>query len=129
MFNFMSRLTHDRRSAHRHKLKIPVRYRIGRRSGLEHLSESTNVSQLGISFTTDQELNVGAIVDLWVEMPTEINGTSVSRWLCTGHVVRIEAGEPSTTLRCISVQFDCYEALPSPPRPIHDPVEVGNVQD
>lgn len=63
-------------------------------------------------------------------MPAEINGTSVSRWLCTGHIVRIEASEPSSTLRCISVQFDCYEALPSTPGPIHNPVEVvGDVQD
>jgi hypothetical protein len=128
MLNFMSRLTHDRRSAHRHKLKIPLRYRIGRHSGVEHLSESTDVSQLGISFATDQELTLGAIVDLWVEMPTEIDGTSVSHWLCTGHVVRIDTNEPSTGLRSIGVQFDCYEVLPSRPTPVHAAPEVGGIQ-
>jgi PilZ domain len=111
MLSLISTLTRDRRSAHRHNLKIPLRYRVGRHSSSQHVSESANVSALGISFTSDQELRVGSIVDLWIEMPTEINGTSVSHWLCTGHVVRVGACEPSSPLRMISVQFDCYEVL------------------
>jgi hypothetical protein len=122
MLSFMSSLTHDRRSATRHSLKIPLRYRIGRRSGLEHFSETTNVSELGIAFTTDQELSVGVIVDLWLEMPRQINGTAVCQWLCTGHVVRIDAGEPSS--RRIGVQFDCYEVL----RPAQQPAVIETVQ-
>jgi PilZ domain len=113
MRNFMSKLMRDRRAAYRHSLKIPLRYRIRRRSASEHLSESTNVSESGIYFETDQELSVGAIVDLHVEMPTEINGTSVSHWLCTGHVVRVDPSKLSTNLHLIGVQFDCYEVLPS----------------
>jgi PilZ domain len=110
MLSLISTLTRDRRSAHRHTLKIPLRYRIGRHSSSQHVSESANVSALGISFTSDQELKVGSIVDLWIEMPTE-TVHSVSHWLCTGHIVRVGASEPSSPLRMISVQFDCYEVL------------------
>jgi hypothetical protein len=105
-----SNLTRDRRAAYRHNLEIPLRYRIRRRSATEYVSQSTNVSDLGIAFTTDQDLSIGVIVDLWVEMPKGINGASGSDWLCTGHVVRIERNEVSH-LRRISVQFDCYEVL------------------
>jgi hypothetical protein len=104
---------HDRRLSYRHDLKIPLRYRIRRRSASEHLSESSNVSESGISFVTDQELSAGAIIDLWVEMPEKINGEMPSMWLCTGHVVRIDPNEPSSSFRSIGVQFDCYEIVRS----------------
>jgi hypothetical protein len=112
MRNFMPRLTRDRRLAYRHSLKIPLRHCIRRRSESEHLSESMSVSESDIYFATDQELSVGAIIDLWVEMATEMNGMSDSHWLCTGHVVRIDTNDPSSGLRKIGLQFDCYEALP-----------------
>jgi hypothetical protein len=105
-----SNLTRDRRAAYRHNLELPLRYRIRRGSATEYVSRSTNVSDFGIAFITDQDLSIGAIVDLWVEMPKEINDASGSNWLCTGHVVRIERSEVSH-LREISVQFDCYEVL------------------
>jgi hypothetical protein len=129
MLSLMSSLTRDRRSAHRHNLKIPVRYRVGLRSGSEHVSESANLSELGISFTTDQELSVGAIVELWLEMPEEINGASLSRWLCTGHVVRIDVNEPSSGRRRIGVQFDCHEVL-NPAQKLRHPgaLEADRVQ-
>jgi hypothetical protein len=107
----VSSITDDRRMAYRQRSRIPVRYRVRRTSASEHVSAAEDVSQLGIFFRTDQELSVGAQVELLVDMPKAINGTSELRWYCRGRVVRVDPPDPLTGLRGVGVQFHCYEIL------------------
>jgi PilZ domain len=107
----VSNITDDRRMAYRQRSKIPIRYRVRRTSASEHISAAENVSELGIFFRTDQELSIGASVELLVDMPKAINGTSALQWYCRGRVVRIDSPDPLNGLRGIGVQFSCYEIL------------------
>lgn len=111
MRNLLSGRAGDRRSAHRLSLKIPVRYRIGPTDASEHLSASEDVSERGIFFQTDQQASVGTVVELLVEMPRQINGSSACPWICRGHVVRIDPINRTSNSRGVGVEFDCYEVL------------------
>lgn len=68
MLNLFGRLAGDRRTAHRHYLNLPIRYRI-RNSSSEHSSQSENISEVGVFFETEHSINVGAILDVVLEMP------------------------------------------------------------
>lgn len=106
MLNLFGRLAGDRRTAHRHYLNIPIRYRI-RSSSSEHSSQSENISEVGVFFETDHSISVGAILDLMLDMPNGVNPDLASLW-CTGHVVRVT---PKGLKRGVGVQFDCFEVL------------------
>jgi len=103
-------LSNDRRSARRYDIKVPLHYRLRRTSTVEHTSESENLSELGAFFRTDIELRVGAVVDLLVELPIELNGAPM-QWLYAGHVVRVERSDSLFARNRIGVQFDRYEIL------------------
>ena len=78
------------------------------------------MSELGVFSLTDIELRVGAIVDVAVEMPIEMNGSPM-QWLYTGRIVRVERGDSLFIRNRIGVQFDCYGVMPSS---INEPVNL-----
>jgi hypothetical protein len=107
----MRHLSGERRCARRYEIKIPLRCRL-RKSSTEYTAESENMSELGVSFLSDLDLRVGAIVDLVVEMPIALSGTPL-QWLYTGHVVRVEHHDSLLSRNRVGIKFDCYEILPS----------------
>ncbi|MBS1841277.1 MAG: PilZ domain-containing protein [Acidobacteria bacterium] len=108
MERFMESLGKDRRLAERHAVKTPLRLRIRKSEVNEQKVESENVSRRGVFFTTDLQLNEGAVLDLLLEMPEEITGVRAAQWICMGHVVRVVPGEAGTGPRGIGVEFDFY---------------------
>ena len=119
MTNALSGREGDRRSTRRLRLKVPLRYHIGRIDASEHLSTSEDVSERGIFFKTNEQPNVGTVVHLFLEMPKQINGSSPCPWHCRGRVVRIDPISPTTNSHGVGVKFDCYDVLlpESPHRP------------
>jgi PilZ domain-containing protein len=99
-------LIHDRRSAHRYRLRTPVRVRVRRAINSEQTTESADVSKRGIFFATDLSLSTGAAVYLLVDMPKEITAVPSARWLCTGRVVRVVPSESPTGAFGVGVEFD-----------------------
>lgn len=99
----------DRRLAHRFRLNIPLYIRPWKSQAPEQKVESVNVSECGVYFETATPPREGAMVQVRLEMPTEITGHPPDEWRCTGKVVRIHSSGTSGTLRGVSVRFDYYE--------------------
>jgi hypothetical protein len=112
MFTFFNRVVGERRSAPRHALKIPLRYRV-RNSTSEYASQAENVSEMGIFFEAEQPMPIGTIVHVLLDMPQVTSGRESAPWLCTGHVVRLDEkqADPQMVQRRVGVQFDCFEVL------------------
>src|SRR5712692_10519839 len=109
MTSLVGSITGDRRSAHRHHLKIRFQYHARAAFASEFSADSENMSDSGIFFATKQQLSVGAVVDLLVEMSNAVDGAQTLQWLYTGYVVRIDPSDPPNDVRGIAVQFVCYE--------------------
>ena len=108
MLNLFGHLAGDRRSAQRHHLNIPVRYRV-RDSKSEYSSHTENVSEVGLFFETEHLLSIGTVLDLLLDLPNASSGGLASLW-CTGRVVRVcSTGEK----RGMGVEFDCFEVVDS----------------
>lgn len=99
----------DRRLAHRFRLKIPLYIRPWKSQALEQKVESVNVSECGVYFETDSPPREGAMIQVRLEMPTEITGHPPDEWRCTGKVVRIHPISSPGFTRGVSVRFDYYE--------------------
>lgn len=111
MFNFFDRVVGERRSARRHNLRIAVRYRLWD-SEREHASQAENVSEVGIFFEAEEQMRVGSVVHLLLDMPQLASARRSAPWLCTGHVVRLDerSAIPEMKQR-VGVAFDCFEVL------------------
>ncbi len=107
----------DRRVSPRHNFKLPLRVRILKSAIAEQRTESENLSGGGIYFPTNSPLRVGTAVQVLLKMPEEITGEPTNEWLCSGHVVRIEASDSPRGKLGVGVQFDCYEVSRRPERP------------
>ena len=99
----------DRRLATRHNLKLPIRIRVSKSGVTEERAESVNLSAQGILFATNSVLPVGGAVEVLLKMPEQITGEPTSEWLCTGHVVRVEAVDSPRGKLGVGVHFDCYQ--------------------
>jgi Tfp pilus assembly protein PilZ len=116
MEHFIDKFEKDRRLSTRHNFKTDLRLRVRKSNVGELRAESKNLSQRGVFFATELELNKGAALDLLVEMPEHITGVPTAQWLCTGHVVRVVPSDSPQGQRGVGVQFDFYE-VSRPERP------------
>ena len=107
----------DRRVSPRHNFKLPLRVRILKSPIAEQRTESVNLSEGGIYFSTNSALRVGTAVQVLLKMPEAITGEPANEWLCSGHVVRIEASDSPRGKLGVGVQFDCYEVSRPPEHP------------
>jgi hypothetical protein len=104
----------DRRLAHRFRLNIPLYIRPWKSEGPEQKVESVNVSECGVYFETDTPPLDGAMIQVRLEMPTEITGHPPDEWRCAGKVVHIHHQSSPGALRGVSVRFDYYEVSHAP---------------
>jgi Tfp pilus assembly protein PilZ len=116
MEHFVDKFERDRRLSERYNFKTEMRVRVRKSQAAELRTESTNLSQRGVFFATELEINKGAALDLLVEMPEQITGVPTAQWLCTGHVVRVVPANSASGDRGVGVQFDFYE-VSRPERP------------
>jgi hypothetical protein len=116
MEHFVDKFEQDRRLSRRHDFKTDLRLRVRKSNAGELRVESKNLSQRGVFFATELDLNKGAALDLMLEMPEQITGVPTAQWLCTGHVVRVVPMDSPAGQRGVGVQFDFYE-VSRPERP------------
>jgi hypothetical protein len=107
--HFVDCVVKDRRLAQRHMIKTPLRVRVRRSTMPEQRCQSENISDRGIFFSTGLHVAIGTMVDVLFKMPSEVSGKPTTEWLCTGHVVRLEATATPGCMHGVGVQFDCYE--------------------
>jgi hypothetical protein len=101
----------ERRNSPRHPLKTALRVRACQSGCTEQRAESQNLSERGVFFATNAPLAVGSPVEILLKMPEAISGKPTREWRCTGHVVRLAAGDTPRGRLGVGVQFDCYEIL------------------
>jgi hypothetical protein len=83
---------HERRRETRVDVRMPLRFRpLANLNVPEQKAESENVSPLGVYLTTDFPLTVGALVVLWMTMPTQMTASGESRDVrCVARVMHAE---------------------------------------
>jgi hypothetical protein len=104
----------DRRLARRFTLTIPMYVRTWKSQVPEERVESVNVSECGVYFETCTPPREGAMLQVRLEMPTEITGRPPGEWRCAGKVVCIHPPSSPGALRGVSVRFDYYEISRAP---------------
>jgi PilZ domain-containing protein len=81
----------DRRRETRIDMQIPLRFRpLGNSIAPEQKAESTNVSPLGLYFTTDFPLTVGSLIVVWMKLPAALTAGEPRDVRCVGRVVHVE---------------------------------------
>lgn len=100
------------RSTPRFNLNVPVRLRRLDESGsIEYTVETSNLSEGGMYFSSDIQLELDTPVRAYLVMPEQIFGKPIVRWCCDGRVVRVEpSGPPGTTLG-VGIAFHTYAVL------------------
>ena len=99
----------DRHVTRRHSFKAPLRVRIWKSVIPERRTESKNLSESGIFYTTDCLLHVGTTVEILLKMPEEITAEATTECLRTGRVAGVEPINSSRGKPGISVELDCYQ--------------------
>ena len=99
----------DRRQTVRLNIRTPIRVREWKSGLSDQESESENLSESGILFATNATMQVGTILEIFLEMPERITCEPAAKWLCSGHIVRVEPIESAMGKFGVSVQFDCYQ--------------------
>lgn len=87
----------EQRKARRFDLRLPFELlRIGS-VRTSQVSETRNVSSVGVLFVSDASFVVGDPIEYMIALPTGRNGNTLSI-RCLGKVVRVGAGEHAATL-------------------------------
>ncbi len=102
----------ERRLANRVSLRIPLRFRpVTNTPILEQKGESVNVSTSGVYFTTDFPLEVGAPLEMFLQMPDELTGLGPTEMRCRARVVHVEQGVFAGGKAGVGVRIEQYEML------------------
>jgi hypothetical protein len=100
---------HDRRLTPRHKISLPVKYRLWKSGLPERTGESLDISEGGICFITRALVEEGETLQLRFDMPEEVVDEPTTQWRCTGRAVKVEGLAAHS--QCVRVRFDCYEIV------------------
>ncbi len=86
--------TTERRVIPRYDVHIPIRFRsVGlTTNGIEHRTESLNISRRGLFFASHAELRVGMPIELSLRLPREVTGLETVDARCFGRVVHARTG-------------------------------------
>ena len=84
----------QRRVLPRYNIRIPIRFRsVGlATNGIEHRTETLNISRRGLFFASHAELRVGMPIELSLRMPREVTGLETVDARCFGRVVHARMG-------------------------------------
>lgn len=103
----------DRRRAYRYAVQILLRIRAQNKLSTDETVETVNLSEQGVYFVTNYAFLRGTVVQLVLEMPSEVTGVSSTLWKCVGRVVHTELVTSEQGNLGVGVRFDYYEILPS----------------
>ncbi len=102
----------NRRNETRIPINIPIRFRpMADLQACEQVGESENLSQRGaFMWTTYPLLQVGTLIEMFMEMPHEISGAPSTEVRCTARVVRVQ---PPTLLSKtgVGLRIERYRVL------------------
>ena len=100
------------RLAPRFNLNIPVRIRRLDESGsIEYAVQTSNLSDGGMYFLSDIQLELGTPIRAYLVMPEQIFGKPVARWCCDGRVVRLDPSGPPGSRLGVGISFHTYAVL------------------
>jgi PilZ domain len=100
------------RTTPRFNLNIPVRVRRLDESGSrEYTVETSNLSEGGMYFSSEVQLELDTPVRAYLVMPEQIFGKPIVRWCCNGRVVHLDpSGAPGNKLG-VGIAFHTYAEL------------------
>ena len=100
------------RSTPRFNLNVPVRLRRLDESGsIEYTVETSNLSEGGMYFSSDIQLELDTPVRAYLEMPEQVFGKPVVRWYCDGRVVHLDPSDPPGSSLGVGIAFHTYAVL------------------
>jgi PilZ domain len=100
----------DRRLAPRKNLAVPLQFRITNiNDALMYRGLTTNLSEHGVHFTTEQTLALGAPLEMFLCVPQVLTGRRIESVRCIGRVVRVEQGFEGNGTCGVGVQIEGFE--------------------
>jgi hypothetical protein len=100
----------ERRSTDRLRLRIPLRLRVWGTAEQEQAAESIDISESGVLIETALPLQVGAIVELRLQLATGIPEPTTSDWRCRGLVVHVASVRSLKGVEKVGVYFERVES-------------------
>jgi PilZ domain len=97
----------DKRTTPRHDFKSNVFVRMWKSDHPQVNAESINLSERGIFFVAERAFQIGAAVEVFLQMPEEVTGEPPATWRCTGLVMHVQ--DIDSARQAVGVRFDCYE--------------------
>jgi hypothetical protein len=101
-----------RRQTPRFELRIPLSIRpLDAAEAPARIVRTSNISATGLYFISNLPLEVGTPVEMFLQVPEEVLGTSPRNWCCKGRVVWIDGSDRSHATQGVGVEFQYYEVL------------------
>ena len=100
----------EKRLTERHKVSIPVKFRLWKSALPEQSGESLDLSEAGICFTTRSIVDEGETIEIRFEMPEFVVDEPTAEWRCTGQVIKVHRFGNHARFD-VTVRFDCYEIV------------------
>lgn len=96
----LSKMEGDRRLSERFAIEREISYRVFGKNMREITGSglTINMSSRGILFSTDQRLPLGALIELSVSWPAELNNSCRLKLVARGRVVRCQEGRAAVVL-------------------------------
>jgi hypothetical protein len=100
------------RTTPRFDLNVPVRLRrLDEIGSIEYTVETSNLSEGGMYFSSDIQLDMDTPVRAYLEMPEQIFGKPIVRWCCDGRVVHLDPGGSPGSRLGVGIAFHTYAVL------------------
>jgi hypothetical protein len=100
------------RATPRFNFNVPARVRRLDESGsTEYAIETANLSEGGMYFSSEIQLEVDTLVRTYLVMPEQIFGKPIVRWCCDGRVVHVGQSGPTGNSLGIGIAFHTYAVL------------------
>ena len=107
----MAETQHEKRSARRFALRIPVSVTRGEQTEHSEPAQLRDVSARGISFYLDGPIEQGSPIAFTLTLPPDITLTESIRVQCKGRVLRVD-GTTNNGKMAVAAVIEEYEFLP-----------------
>jgi hypothetical protein len=104
----------ERRSVPRYTVRMPMRFKaLESANHTERITTSLNISRRGLFFLTDDQLERGTPLKIWVEMPEKVADPHASCRCCFGRIVHGGSKKFTDGTRGLGVEIRFCEILPT----------------
>jgi PilZ domain-containing protein len=103
-------LTKERRLSPRKTLAIPMRFRAtNRKNSTTQPGLTSNFSEHGVHFITEQRVTIGAPVELFVTLPKGVARRKIKEVRCIGRVIHVQSHLRGDDVSGVGVCIERYE--------------------